>query len=75
MLDFMVYPIMEKVLAASAGILDILRDITDLQKYPNVAKWFQAMQETPANRATAVPIEKVTKFFDGYAQRKPDYDL
>ena len=75
MLDFMVYPIMEKVLAASAGTQDILRDITDLQKYPNVAKWFQVMQETPAYQATAVPMEKVTKFLEGYAQHKPDYDL
>ena len=75
MLDFMVYPVMEKVVASSMKILDTLQDVVDLQKHANVAKWFQAMQDTPAYKATSVPMDKVAAFFDGYSQDKPDYDM
>ena len=55
--------------------LDILQDVVDLQKYPNVAKWFQAMQDTLAHKATCVPMDKQAQFLVGYSQKEPEYDL
>ncbi len=76
MLDFMVFPVVEKVIASSMGVLPSLREAVNLEKHhPKVAQWYKAMQETAAHNATSVPLEQVSDFLEGYAQHKPQYDM
>ena len=75
MVDFMVYPMAEKLFAATSGPLEEFQSAIDLSKFPKVEKWLKEIQETPMFKATSVPMEKITAYYDSVVQGHPQYDL
>ena len=75
MVDFMVYPMAEKLFAATSGTLKEFQSAIDLSKFPKVEKWLKAVQETPAFKATVVPMEEMALYYDSVVKGQPHYDL
>ena len=75
MVDFMVYPMAEKLFAATSGTVKEFQSTIDLSKFPKVEKWFKAIQESPVFKETSVPMEKITAYYDSVVQGHPQYDL
>ena len=75
MLDFMVYPMAEKLFAAISKPLRTFQDDIYLIKFPKVKKWMQALQETPAFKAANIPLEKIATYYESVEQGRPQYDF
>ena len=75
MVDFMLYPMAEKLFAATSGPLKEFQSAIDLNKFPKVERWYKAIQETPVFKATGVPMEEITAYYDSVVQGHPKYDL
>ena len=75
MLDFMVYPMTEKLFAAISKPLRTFQDDIDLIKFPKVKKWMEALQETPAFQAANIPLEKIATYYESVEQGRPQYDF
>ena len=56
-------------------VLQPVKPVCDLDKFPAVSAWCAAMSEVPAVKECSYPVEMHLKFFEGYKAGNPDSQL
>jgi len=73
MLDYMIWPWMERVPAFSIVTKGLVNN--PLENFPKLAKWYTAMEKDEAVQESFLAPEIHAKFIHGYFNGNPEYDM